>query len=74
MLRGAKRLLADHPVIIAEIHRFGLHQLGGSEGEVRALLRDEGYTEAILDTDGRVIPVTPADTVLGPNVFNLRFT
>ncbi len=71
--RGANRLLAAHPVILAEIHRFGLQQLGGSEGELRAFLRDHGYTEAILDTDGRVIPVTPAETVMGPNVFNLRF-
>ena len=74
VFRGAKRLLAAHPVIIAEIHRFGLQQLGGSEGELRAFLRDYGYVEAVLDTDGRVIPVTPADTVMGPNVFNLRFT
>lgn len=77
VLRGAVHTLARHrvPFIVAEINHFGLQQMGTSEAELRAFMREQGYATYFLpDTPpGSLVELPPGVEVQVDQVFNVVF-
>lgn len=76
VMRGAQQIIErDHPVVISEIHRFGLKQTGSSEQAYRQWFREHGYPNAtiLLDHQPNEVNVKPETTVLDETVFNMMF-
>lgn len=76
VLLGALRLMArTRPHVIAEINRFGLHQMGSSEAVLRSVLRAQRYAEAVLwDAPPFRRIIGPTESVQANYVFNMLFS
>ena len=77
VLTGAIGLLRDHrvPYIIAELHDFGLRQLGSSQHELRRFMAEFGYATFCLYFDGAMPKLIPPETELRPpHIINLLFS
>lgn len=77
VLAGATELLRQHvvPYIIAELHEFGLHQLGSSQRDLRRFMQDFGYTTFALAYDGSLPKLIPPETALqATQIINLLFS
>ena len=77
ILKGAADLIRDGrvPFIVAELHEFGLKQMGASAAEFRAYMEDMGYSTFVLHNDDalpRLIP--PGTRILAPAIINLLFS
>ena len=77
VVRGARHLLANRgvPFVVAELHTFGLKQLGTSQGALREEMAGAGYDTFLLYHKGtlpRFIP--PATAIQGQFVCNILFT
>jgi len=74
VIKGAVNFLrkAEVPAVICEINRFGLHQCGSEELELRTLMANLGYTSYALDRPlpRKLLPTQSLDTNF---VFNLLF-
>ncbi len=74
ILRGAAQTLRGQqvPFVIAEVNRFGLHQLGTDEMAMRETMNELGYeTWLIDDRAGTIIKLGPTETLQVDHVFNL---
>ncbi|HEY1936093.1 MAG TPA: FkbM family methyltransferase [Acetobacteraceae bacterium] len=77
VLKGATGLLRERRVryIIAELHDFGLDQLGSSQQDLRGFMAQFGYATFGLYYDGSLPKLIPPDTVLEPRqIVNLLFS
>jgi FkbM family methyltransferase len=77
VLAGATGLLRDRrvPYIVAELHDFGLHQLGSSPRELRRFMQGFGYATFGLYYDGAMPKLIPPDTELQPpHIINVLFS
>ncbi|MEQ8384392.1 MAG: FkbM family methyltransferase [Coleofasciculus sp. A1-SPW-01] len=53
VLRGAENLLKQwHPTLLIEVHGFALPNFGSNVNELRNFLKNIGYQESVLDSDG----------------------
>ncbi|MGB0696126.1 MAG: FkbM family methyltransferase [Rhodospirillaceae bacterium] len=76
VVSGAQAALRAHsiPFILAELHEFGLAQLGHSEAMLRGFLRAHGYEMFEVFADERPPRlVSPAEGVSGPYIPNVLF-
>jgi FkbM family methyltransferase len=77
VLEGAARLLAGRPApfVIAELHEFGLAQLGCSQQSLRALMEGAGYSTFLLYKNGALPKlVPPATRIAGKVILNVLFS
>lgn len=77
VLEGACRLLQNRqvPHIIAELHEFGLNQLGCSQASLRALMEGHGYSTFLLYPNGALPKLIPPGTMIRSRFFlNLLFS
>jgi len=77
VLSGAAGLLSNHgvPYIIAELHGFGLKQLGSSQRDLRRFMEGFGYSAFGLYFDGAMPKLIPPGTELRPpHIINLLFS
>lgn len=77
VLIGATGLLRDHsvPYIVAELHDFGLEQLGSSQQALRRFMAGFGYATFALYYDGSPPKLIPPETRLQSRHFlNLLFS
>jgi FkbM family methyltransferase len=77
VLKGAAGLLRERrvPYIIAELHDFGLDQLGSSQQDLRRFMAQFGYATFALYYDGSLPKLIPDDTLLeSQNIVNLLFS
>ena len=77
VLRGAEALLTarETPYIIAELHDFGLEQMGSSQAGLRAFMAAHGYDTFLLYWDGSLPKLVPAGTRIDSVGFlNLLFS
>lgn len=76
VLKGALELLEERPpdMIIAELHEFGLAQLGGSQMELRRLLRRFGFEGFVPSPDGQLPMFLPPESpVVTSWILNLAY-
>ncbi|HUB50202.1 MAG TPA: FkbM family methyltransferase [Acetobacteraceae bacterium] len=77
VLMGAADLLRDHrvPYIVAELHEFGLAELGSSQRDLRRFMAGFGYDTFCLYFNGAMPKLIPPETDLKPPHFiNLLFS
>ncbi len=77
ILEGAGALLRDRrvPYVVAELHEFGLEQMGGSQAGLRGLMEEFGYATFLLNHDGSLPKLIPAGTAIRAGHFpNLLFS
>jgi len=77
VLAGAVGLLREFevPYIIAELHEFGLAQMGSSPSGLRGFMSDLGYETFLLYEDGSLPKFVPRDTKIASKYFiNLLFS
>lgn len=77
ILEGAGALVRDHkvPYVIAELHEFGLNQMGCSQASLRALMEGNGYSTFLLFGDGSLPKLVPPNTQIQSSYFlNLLFS
>lgn len=77
VLAGTVELLRAHvvPYIVAELHEFGLLQLGSSQEDLRRFMEGFGYSTFALFYDGSLPKLIPPQTRLeSPNFLNLLFS
>lgn len=77
VLEGARRLLenAAVPFVIAELHLFGLKQLGASQQSLRQLMAAQGYATFLPYYDDALPKLIPPQTELRPKaIVNLLFS
>lgn len=77
VLAGAIGLLTEFeiPYIIAELHDFGLAQMGSSPAELRGFMADLGYDTFLLYHDGSLPKLVPRETAIDSNYFlNILFS
>jgi FkbM family methyltransferase len=61
--------------IVCELNEFGLGQLGVTQHELRALMREKGYETFIFPKDDYIPILVPERTLLSsPYVYNVLFT
>jgi len=61
--------------VVCEMNEFGLHQLGVSQHELRALMKEKGYDTFIFPKDDHIPILVPNRTLLSsPYVYNVLFT
>lgn len=76
ILRGAPELLARHPdFIVCEANRFGLKQMGGSEEDLRALMKSYGYRCYYINSKAPwFVALEEGQYVQSDEIFNLLFS
>lgn len=77
VLEGCHALLEGRhvPFIIAELHLFGLAQMGSSQALLRGLMEGYGYSTFALYYDGTVPKFIPPGTeIIAPQIVNLLFS
>jgi len=77
VLTGAAGLLRECrvPYIIAELHEFGLAELGSSQRDLRRFMAEQGYATFGLYFDGAMPKLIPPETSLRPpHIINLLFS
>ena len=77
VLSGAVELLREHrvPYIVAELHEFGLRQLGSSQQALRRFMQGFGYATFALFYDGSLPKLIPPETQLqSRHILNLLFS
>jgi len=77
VLMGAAGLLSGRrvPYVIAELHEFGLVELGSSQRDMRRFMEAQGYATFGLYFDGAMPKLIPPDTELQPpHIINLLFS
>lgn len=77
ILEGARQLLenAAVPFVIAELHPFGLQQLGASQQSLRQLMAAQGYATFLPYYDDALPELIPPQTELRPKaIVNLLFS
>ena len=77
VLQGAKKLLAKAgvPFVIAELHEFGLAQLGCSQASFRGYMESLGYSAFALYFNGAMPRLIPPGTKIHTKIFvNLLFS
>lgn len=77
ILEGAAQLLntIKPPFIIAELHEWGLYQLGRSQRGLRTLMERHGYSTFILFADGSLPQLVPSGTQIRTGLItNLLFS
>jgi FkbM family methyltransferase len=77
VLAGAVKLLMEFkvPYVVAELHEFGLSQMGSSQAELRAFMANLGYDTFLLYADGSLPKFVPRDTRIASGFFlNLLFS
>lgn len=76
VLEGAPRLLGNAavPFVVAELHLFGLAQLGASQESLRGLMAAQGYETFLPYFDDALPKLIPRGTALRPKaIVNLLF-
>lgn len=76
VLEGAVALLFEKhpPFIVAELHEFGLGQLGCSQASLRDLMRRSGYETFLIFADGsKPKYVRPEERIESSRILNLLF-
>lgn len=77
MLAGAADLLRAHrvPHIVAELHDFGLEQMGSSQNALRGFMAGHGHDTFLLYLDGHLPKLIPRGTrIASPWFLNLLFS
>jgi FkbM family methyltransferase len=77
VLAGAIKLLMEFkvPYVIAELHEFGLSQMGSSQAELRGFMANLGYETFLLYADGSLPKFVPRATGIASGFFlNLLFS
>jgi FkbM family methyltransferase len=77
VLAGAIELLMEFeiPYIVAELHEFGLEQLGSSQGALRGFMANLGYDTFLLYHDGSLPKLVPRGTLITSKFFlNVLFS
>lgn len=77
ILEGAGSLIKDRkvPYVIAELHEFGLNQMGCSQASLRAFMEGNGYSTFLLYPNGSLPKLLPPGTQLQSSYFvNLLFS
>jgi FkbM family methyltransferase len=76
VLQGAAGLIAAQhpPLIIAELHQFGLAQFGDSQESLRNLMARQGYETFALRITGPPLMVPQGTRIECPGVINLLFS
>jgi FkbM family methyltransferase len=77
VLAGAVKLLMEFkvPYVIAELHEFGLSQMGSSQSGLRGFMANLGYDTFLLFADGSLPKFVPRDTRIASGFFlNLLFS
>jgi FkbM family methyltransferase len=77
VLSGAINLLREFeiPYIIAELHEFGLNQMGSSQSALRGFMAELGYETFLLYEDGSLPKLVPRRTMVASKYFlNLLFS
>ncbi len=77
VLAGAIELLTEFeiPYIIAELHDFGLSQLGSSQAALRGFMAELGYDTFLLYHDGSLPKLVPRGTTIESKYFlNVLFS
>lgn len=77
ILEGAGGLIRNRavPFVIAELHEFGLHQMGCSQASLRALMEANGYSTFLLYPNGALPKLIPPGTMIRTHCFvNLLFS
>ena len=77
VLTGAADLLREFeiPYIIAELHEFGLNQMGSSQTALRGFMTELGYDTFLLHHDGSLPKFVPRATRIASKYFiNLLFS
>ena len=77
VLQGARRLLqgAAVPYVLAELHAFGLTQMGSSQEALRGFMEGFGYSTFALYFDGSLPKLIPPGVLLtSPFIINLLFS
>jgi hypothetical protein len=63
------------PYVIAELHEFGLSQMGSSQAGPRGFMANLGYDTFLLYADGSLPRFVPRDTRIASGFFvNLLFS
>jgi FkbM family methyltransferase len=74
VIHGAPRTLTESdPLVVLEVNRFGLNQLGANERELRAYMVELGFDAYALPAPGQLTRLDPEHTVAGNLAFNLAF-
>lgn len=77
ILEGAGSLIRDRkvPYVVAELHEFGLNQMGCSQASLRAVMEGHGYSTFLLYPDGSLPKLIPPGTLIQSDYFlNLLFS
>jgi FkbM family methyltransferase len=77
VLEGAVDLLEafEIPYIVAELHEFGLAQMGSSQAKLRGFMADFGYDTFLLYYDGSLPKLVPRGTSITSRYFlNILFS
>jgi FkbM family methyltransferase len=77
VLAGAINLLTEFeiPYIVAELHDFGLAQMGSSPAGLRGFMADLGYDTFLLYHDGSLPKLVPRETAIDSRFFlNILFS
>lgn len=77
VLRGADNLLGRvrPPFVVAELHEFGLDQMGATQESLRRLMEGYGYSTFILYADGSLPMLVPAGTTIKSEyILNILFS
>src|SRR5580658_580640 len=77
VLAGGIKLLMQFevPYVIAELHEFGLGQMGSSQAELRGSMANLGYDTFLLYADGSLPKLVPRGTRIASGFFlNLLFS
>lgn len=77
VLAGAAGLLQGRkvPYIVAELHEFGLQQMGSSQAALRGFMAEFGYETFLLYLDGSLPRLAPRATrISSPFFLNLLFS
>lgn len=77
ILEGAGSLIKDRkvPYVIAELHEFGLNQMGCSQTSLRTFMEGNGYSTFLLYPNGSLPKLLPPGTRLQSSYFvNLLFS
>jgi FkbM family methyltransferase len=77
ILEGGRGLIegAKVPFIVAELHEFGLEQMGHSQSSLRRFMKAMGYETFLLPQDGGLPHLIPSGTRINSRFFlNLLFS
>lgn len=74
VMRGARRTLTEtDPLVVLEINRFGLKQVGTTEQELRAYMIDLGFDAYALPSPGRLTRLNPDESLDTNEILNMAF-